>query len=91
MIMDENVPEITTACWDILKKSPDDQMCATERMIVKRKGSDAPVVLPCTLLAYDTQFELGNTLKEAQTVVPLNHVFCAKFCVLGGASCSSAK
>jgi sulfatase maturation enzyme AslB (radical SAM superfamily) len=91
MIMDENVPEITTDCWDILNKSPDDQMCATERMIVRRKDSKAPVVLPCTLLAYDTQFELGNTLKEAQTVVPLNHVFCAKFCVLGGASCSSAK
>jgi sulfatase maturation enzyme AslB (radical SAM superfamily) len=91
MIMDENVPEITTDCWDILNKSPDDQMCATERMIVRRKDSKAPVVLPCTLLAYDAQFELGNTLKEAQTVVPLNHVFCAKFCVLGGASCSSAK
>jgi uncharacterized Fe-S cluster-containing radical SAM superfamily protein len=91
MIPDENVPEITTACWDILKKSPNDQMCASERMIVRRKGADSPVVLPCTLLAYDEQFELGNTLKSADKDVYLNHVFCAKFCVLGGASCSSAK
>lgn len=38
----ESVPEITTACWDILSKSPDDQMCASERMIVKRKGDASP-------------------------------------------------
>lgn len=91
MIRDETVPEITTACWDILNKKPEDQMCATERMIVKRKGEQSPVVLPCTLLAYDKQFELGKTLKESSTRVQLNHVYCAKFCVLGGASCSSAK
>lgn len=89
MIFNEDVPEITVACWGILGKSPEDQMCATERMIVKRKGADKPVVLPCTLLAYDEQFELGHTLKDAAKQVYLNHVFCAKFCVLGGASCSS--
>jgi sulfatase maturation enzyme AslB (radical SAM superfamily) len=89
MKLTENVPEITTACWGILGKSPHDQMCSTERMIVKRKGSDKPVVMACTLLAYDEQFELGHTLKESMVSVSLNHVFCAKFCVLGGASCSS--
>jgi organic radical activating enzyme len=91
MIPDESVPEITTDCWGILNKTPEQQMCATERMIVKRKGAEKPVVLACTLLAYDPQFELGYTLKEAQTRVQLNHAYCAKFCVLGGASCSSAK
>lgn len=91
MKADEDVPEITTACWDILSKSPDDQMCASERMIVKRKGAEKPVVLPCTLIAYDEKFELGSTLKDANKDVYLNHAFCAKFCVLGGASCSSAK
>lgn len=91
MIQDENVPEITTDCWGILNKSPDDQMCASERMIVKRKGDASPVVLACTLLAYDPEFEVGSTLKEAHQSVYLNHTFCAKFCVLGGASCSSAK
>jgi sulfatase maturation enzyme AslB (radical SAM superfamily) len=87
----EDVPEITTACWDILNVSADDQMCASERMIVKRKGHDKAVVLPCTLLAYDEQFELGNTLIDSKKDVYLNHSFCSKFCVLGGASCSSAK
>jgi len=87
----KDVPEITTECWGILNKSPDDQMCATERMIVKRKGEDRAVVLPCTLLAYDKSFELGHTLEDAKKDVYLNHKFCAEFCVLGGASCSSAK
>lgn len=85
------LPEITTECWSILNKSPNDQMCASERMIVKRKGDDKPVVMPCTLLAYDDQFIMGDTLKDAKKDVYLNHPFCAEFCVLGGASCSSAK
>ncbi len=36
-----DVPEITTACWGILKKSPDSVMCASARMMVKRKGAAA--------------------------------------------------
>ena len=83
-----DVPEITTACWDILHKSPDDVMCASARMVVKRKDATAPSVLACTLLAYDPQFELGHTLAEAAGPVSLNHTFCASFCVLGGAACS---
>ena len=82
------VPEITTACWGILNKSPADVMCASSRMVVKRKGAAQPTVLACTLLAYDPQFELGATLEEAEQDVFLNHPHCAKFCVLGGASCS---
>ena len=91
MDMRDDVPEITTDCWKILDKSPNDQMCATERMIVKRKGEALPSVMPCTLLAYDDQFVLGNDLKGSNKNVYLNHKFCAEFCVLGGASCSSAK
>jgi len=89
--MDETVevPEITTECWGILNKSPDEVMCASSRMVVKRKGAARPVVLACTLLAYDAEFELGETLAEAETDVALNHPHCAKFCVLGGASCSA--
>ena len=89
--MDERVevPEITTACWGILDKRPDDVMCASSRMVVKRKGAETPVVLACTLLAYSEEFELGRTLKAAETDVKLNHRHCAKFCVLGGASCSA--
>lgn len=84
-----DVPEITTACWDILGKSPDDVMCASSRMVVRRKGAAGPAVLACTLLAYDEQFEMGKTLAEAEHPVHLNHPHCAKFCVLGGASCSA--
>lgn len=88
--MDEHVdvPEITTACWGILGKHPDSVMCSSARMVVKRRGA-SPTVLACTLLAYDPQFELGTTLAEASRPVALNHPHCAKFCVLGGASCSA--
>ncbi|MEX6633063.1 radical SAM protein [Hyphococcus lacteus] len=88
--MDEesDVPEITTDCWGILEKSPTAVMCASSRMLVKRKGASSPVVLSCTLLPYDRQFEMGDTLGEAAKPVKLNHPFCAQFCVLGDASCS---
>lgn len=82
------VPEITEACWGILGKSPESVMCASSRMVVKRKGASHPVVLACTLLPYDTRFELGWSLAEASGAVPLNHPHCAKFCVLGGGACS---
>ena len=98
--MDEraDVPEITEDCWRILGKSPDEVMCAGSRMVVKRKGAAAPAVLPCTLLPYDPAFEMGETLAEAARAdggmfangaVKLCHVHCAKFCVLGGGSCSA--
>lgn len=83
-----DIPEITDSCWGILHKSPSEVMCATSRMVVRRKGADAPAVLACTLLAYDEAFELGRTLQEAARPVALNHPHCARFCVLGGASCS---
>ncbi|MEO0744746.1 MAG: radical SAM protein [Pseudomonadota bacterium] len=83
------VPEITTACWGILNKSPAEVMCSSSRMVVKRKGASRPAVLACTLLPYDPQFELGESLAAAEADVTLNHPHCAKFCVLGGASCSA--
>jgi len=38
--MDEkkDYPEITTECWGILNKKPSSVMCATSRMVIKRKG-----------------------------------------------------
>ncbi len=84
-----DVPEITVDCWSILSKSPDDMMCATSRMVVKRKGAVSPSVVACTLLPYDPQFELGLTLESAMEPVKLNHPHCAKFCVLGGGSCKA--
>ncbi len=89
--MDElsDVPEITTACWDILGKRPEDVMCANSRMVVHRKGKERATVLACTLLPYDLEFDLGKSLADASVAVSLNHPHCAKFCVLGGGSCSA--
>jgi hypothetical protein len=83
-----DVPEITTACWEILGKSPDSVMCATSRMVVRRREADRPSVVACTLLPYESEFDLGATLAEAARPVGLNHPHCARFCVLGGAACS---
>ena len=85
-----DVPEITEACWDILGKSPEDIMCSTSRMVVKRKGAQQTAVLACTIIPYDERFELGSTLGEATKSVSLNHPHCATFCVLGGGACSAS-
>jgi hypothetical protein len=41
------------------------------------------------LLPYDPAFELGKNLGLSSKTVQLNHPHCARFCVLGGASCSA--
>lgn len=83
-----DVPEITEVCWGILGVSPSAMMCASSRMVVKRKGAARPVVVACTLLPHDDQFVMGETLAQATGEVRLNHPHCARFCVLGGASCT---
>jgi uncharacterized Fe-S cluster-containing radical SAM superfamily protein len=67
-----DVPEITESCWGVLGKGPEGVMCASARMVVKRKGAARPAVLACTLLPYDPRFELGATLGA-----------CRNFCVEG--------
>jgi hypothetical protein len=66
-------------------------------MVVRRKGGDAPVVLPCTLLP-SAAFETGATLAEAARAdggmfalgtVKHCHPHCATFCVLGRGSYSA--
>ncbi len=97
--MDEkkDVPEITTKCWKILDIRPDAMMCASSRMVIKRRGEKTPQLVPCTLIAYEENFEMGATLQESahadggmfkEGAVKLCHPYCAKFCVLGGGSCS---
>ena len=83
-----DIAEISESCWGILNVSPDDMMCASSRMVVKRKGEPTPRVAACTLLPYDPGFDMGATLVEASQSVALNHPHCARFCVLGGASCT---
>ena len=88
--MDEKVdtPEITTACWKLLGKNPDDIMCSSSRMVVKKKTSLKPSVIACTLLPYEDEFDLGQNLTNSLKKIYLNHKHCSKFCVLGGSSCS---
>ena len=85
-----DVPEITEACWGVLGVRPSAMMCASARMVVKRRGAARPVVLPCTLLSHDDAFEMGTSLADAAREVRLNHPHCARFCVLGGGSCGGA-
>ena len=87
MDADVDVPEITVDCWGILGVDPDSLMCATSRMVIKRKGADHPVIAACTLVPFDPAFETGRSLAEARVGVKLNHPHCSRFCVLGGASC----
>ena len=89
MDADADIAEITKDCWGILGVSPQSMMCASSRMVVKRKGEDAPRVAACTLLPYQDEFDLGETLEDASGAVQLNHPHCARFCVLGGASCAA--
>jgi hypothetical protein len=89
MDVSAEVPEISDACWGILKVAPAAMMCASARMVVKRKGAEAPSVIACTLLPYEPEFELAARLTDSLTPVALNHPHCAKFCVLGGGSCSA--
>ncbi len=93
-----DVPEITTSCWSILNVDPNTMMCATSRMVVKHRGAEKPSLMPCTLLPYDEKFAMGATLAESRKAdggnfsngaVKLNHPHCARFCVLGGGSCSA--
>ena len=90
MVERDDPPEITTACWGILDKAPESIMCASQRMVIRRKGADRASVVACTLLVDDPAFELGHSLAEATAKpVKLNHPWCASFCVLGGGSCSA--
>ena len=88
--MDANAdtPEVTTECWGLLGVRPADLMCASSRMVTKRKGAPDPEVVSCTLLPYDPQFTMGARLADSLGSVPLNHPHCSRFCVLGGGKCA---
>lgn len=88
---DLNVPEITEGCWSKLGKSPSNVMCSNSRMVIRRKGADDAQVVACTLLPYAEAFEMGTSLDGARGTVSLNHRHCARFCVLGGATCSGER
>ena len=88
MDITKDVPEISAGCWGVLGVDPETMMCASSRMVVQKKNALSSVIVPCTLLPYEEEFELGSSLAGSIKDVPLNHPHCAKFCVLGGGSCS---
>jgi len=81
-----DVPEVTERCWSIPGQVA--RRGDVRRLVVHRRGDASPRVVACTLLPYDPGFDLGVTLADAWRPVMLNHPHCARFCVLGGASCS---
>lgn len=89
--MDETVdtPEVSADCWNLLGVRPEDMMCASSRMVIKRKGSEAPEVVSCTLLPYAATSRMAPRLVDSLGEVPLNHPHCSRFCVLGGGRCSN--
>ena len=84
-----DTPEITKDCWDVLNNSPKNMMCSNSRMIVKRREDSKTHIVSCTLIPFEKDFSYGNNIKDSLKTVYLNHPFCSKFCVLGGASCSN--
>ncbi len=84
-----DTPEISTACWSQLGVRPSDMMCASSRMVIKRRGAMRPEVVSCTLLPYEPSFRLGARLADSLGEVALNHPHCSRFCVLGGGKCSA--
>ena len=58
-------PKSPTACWGILNVQPEAMMCATSRMVIKRRGADKAQVVPCTLIAYEEAFDMGHELQTA--------------------------
>ncbi|MBR71557.1 MAG: radical SAM protein [Rhodospirillaceae bacterium] len=88
MPIEGTTQKITKNCLDILDISIDKIMCARSRMIVKKRESQETVVMPCTLIPYEKNFELGSTLTKANKDITLNHPNCSSFCILGGGSCN---
>ena len=89
--MDEtaDTPEISAECWNLLGVRPEDMMCASSRMVIRRNGAAAPEVVSCTLLPYTTAFRLGSRLADSLGEVSLNHPHCSRFCVVGGGRCAN--
>ena len=88
MDIEADTPEVTTECWDLLGVRPTDVMCSSSRMVAKHRGEARPVVVSCTLLPYEREFNLSASLAGSLGAVPLNHPHCSKFCVVGGGKCS---
>jgi predicted phosphodiesterase/pyruvate-formate lyase-activating enzyme len=76
------VPPVTEAALAVMKEGTR-LMCASSRMLVRRKNAAAVEVTPCILLP-------SRTLSRLDAPVLLDHAYCAQFCVFGGGNCAGA-
>jgi sulfatase maturation enzyme AslB (radical SAM superfamily) len=77
---------VTTNCFAILGKSPEQLMCHFSRAIQKIDG--ALRYYPCPVIYDDPRFELGRTLEESLRRVYIAHKNCYDYCLKGqGATC----
>lgn len=60
------VAEISETSWWIIGKAPETVMCATSRMVARRKEDPDPRVIALTLPAGDRRFDLGSALAEPE-------------------------
>ncbi|MGH7121336.1 MAG: radical SAM protein [Acetobacteraceae bacterium] len=81
-------PEVSEDCWRAFERRGRRVMCGSSRMVVHRRGEAEPRVVACTLQPWTPEFDLGQSLAEAERSVVLNHPYCSRFCVFGQASCS---
>ena len=81
--------ELSTTCLSTLNVERSHLMCSNSRMVIRRKNTNKPTVVACTLITQDQHFELGADLAGSNKTIALNHPFCTQFCVLGGATCSN--
>ena len=84
-----DVPEITTACWGILHKSPDDVMCASRAHggEAQGRGDARGAGLHAAGLRSAVRARPhagGGGAARCRSTIRI----CASFCVLGGAACS---
>ncbi len=85
----EPPPAVSETCWQAFGSRGRRVMCQSSRMVVRRKGEPAARVAACTLLPYAAAFDLGSSLAEAAAPVTLDHPYCSRFCVFGGATCAA--
>ena len=83
-----DVPEISEGCWDLLGVSPASVMCASSRMIIRRKGAAAPVVVACTLIPSTTASSLARRWAQRGARRQPQPPALRALLHLGGASCS---
>ena len=83
-----DVPEVTEGCMTRYQTEETRRafMCAFSKMVVKRNG--AMRVYACTLVDDDPEYDLGGSLREAQTErILMRHHRCHT-CFAFGSSCS---